>query len=287
MTESIYHSGTNPGTFRPGAIWVRREDDGEVVYAAPDIDEVPELLGELVEQLAESTEHTLIDAAMAHLNLVLIHPFSDGNGRMARCVQTLVIARKHLVAPEFSSIEEYLGRNTRAYDDVLTEVAAGGWQPQRDARHWVRFCLTAHHRQLQTIERRVGEAERLWTGLEGLATARGIPMRSVAGLYDAALGMRLRNASYRSSVASAEGGEISNLTASRDLRALVDAGALDAHGERRGRSYVAGRPVVELYRQIRSERPPGLADPFDLAAERRQGRLFTAPEVSPLGRGGE
>ncbi len=43
------------------------------------------------------------------LNLVLIHPFRDGNGRMARCLQTLVLAREGMVSPIFASIEEYLG----------------------------------------------------------------------------------------------------------------------------------------------------------------------------------
>ena len=38
-------------------------------------------------------------AAMGHLNLVMIHPFSDGNGRMARALQTLVLAREGILAP--------------------------------------------------------------------------------------------------------------------------------------------------------------------------------------------
>jgi len=41
---------------------------------------------------------------MAHLNLVMIHPFSDGNGRMARCLQTLVLGREGILEPEFSSL---------------------------------------------------------------------------------------------------------------------------------------------------------------------------------------
>ena len=79
----------------------------------------------------------MIRAAMAHLNLVMIHPFRDGNGRMARCLQTLVLAREGILSPEFSSIEEYLGRNTQAYYDVLADAGAGHWQPERDARPWV------------------------------------------------------------------------------------------------------------------------------------------------------
>jgi len=62
---------------------------------------------------------------MAHLNLTMIHPFSDGNGRMARCLQSLVLARGGKLSPEFLSIEEYLGRNTPSYYQVLSAVAQG------------------------------------------------------------------------------------------------------------------------------------------------------------------
>jgi Fic family protein len=50
---------------------------------------------------------------MAHLNLVMIHPFRDGNGRMARCLQSVVLAREGVLSPVFMSVEEYLGRNTQ------------------------------------------------------------------------------------------------------------------------------------------------------------------------------
>ena len=50
---------------------------------------------------------------MAHLNLVMIHPFRDGNGRMARGLQTLVLAREGDLAQDYISIEEYLGTQYR------------------------------------------------------------------------------------------------------------------------------------------------------------------------------
>ena len=62
--------------------------------------------------------------------------------------------------------------------------------------------------------------------------------------------------------------QISELTASRDLKAMVDALLLDPVGERRGRHYVAHDSVLELRRKIRNERPARVtADPFDLASE--------------------
>ncbi|HNK39141.1 MAG TPA: Fic family protein, partial [Microthrixaceae bacterium] len=256
----------NPGQWRPGAIWVEREDDHELVYEAPDRELVPELIGELVASLNQSSDpadHAVIRAAMAHLNLVMIHPYSDGNGRMARCLQTLVLAREQILAPEFSSIEEYLGRNTTAYYDVLATVGQGAWNPGNDALPWVRFCLTAHHRQAQTLLRRVEETEQLWAGLEDLVRERGVPSRSIGPLADAARGLRLGNATYRRLVAQSEGEDIAELTATRDLKRLVDADLLAAVGERRGRSYTPSKDLRMMWAQIRANRPKRSdEDPF-------------------------
>lgn len=244
----------HPGRWRPGSIFIRREPDGEIVYEGPHADDVPGLMTETLRSLATDTSPVLVRAAMAHLNLVLVHPFSDGNGRMARCVQTLVLAKDRVVAPTFSSIEEYLGRNTQAYYDILAAVGQGAWHPENDARPWVRFCLTAHYRQARTLLRRIQESEELWDACTRLARQARVPERSVGALFDAALDFRLRNSSYRSSVASSVGTEISELTASRDLKALVDAGLLVARGEKRGRLYVGSETVKNERAAIRARR---------------------------------
>jgi len=253
----------NPGQWRPGAIWVEREHDHELVYEAPDRELVPGLIVELVRALETDDGPPVLRASMAHLNLVMIHPFSDGNGRTARCLQTLVLARDQILAPEFSSIEEYLGRNTARYYDVLASVGQGRWSPDRDARPWIRFCLTAHHRQARTLLRRVEETERLWIGCEDLARARSVPSRSVAALADAARGFRLGNSTYRRLVAQSEGEELAELTATRDLKRLVDASLLVAVGERRGRTYAPSDDLRRVWMAIRDDRPKHTsADPF-------------------------
>jgi uncharacterized protein (DUF2461 family) len=66
------------------------------------------------------------------------------------------------------SIEEYLGRNTRSYYDVLALTGGGSWQPERDTRPWIRYTLTAHLRQARTMLQRVKESERMWSELETL-----------------------------------------------------------------------------------------------------------------------
>lgn len=68
----------------------------------------------------------------------MIHPFRDGNARMARALQTLVLARDAVVEPTFSSIEEWLGNNTEDYYRVLAATGEGSWQPENDTRTWLK-----------------------------------------------------------------------------------------------------------------------------------------------------
>lgn len=266
-----HHLDKDPGRWRPGPIYVRRAATGETVYEGPASEAVPSLIAAAVGELEDSDAPALVRGAMAHLNLAMIHPFRDGNGRMARCLQTLVLAREQIVAPVFSSIEEYLGRNTQAYYDVLAEVGQGTWNPQNSARPWVRFCLTAHFHQARTMLRRIQETESLYVECSQLAAKRGLPERTAGALSEAAYGFRIRNASYRAIVEVTAGETISDLTASRDLRALVEARLLEPIGERRGRYYLAASEVSAISDALRAGREPReTADPFDIAATRRQ-----------------
>lgn len=255
MTEYTLDAG--PGLWRPGSVWVRNEATGDVVYEGPAPESVAGLIDELIDDLNEAGDVLpSIAGAMAHLNLVMIHPFRDGNGRMARGLQTLVLAREGIVAPEFASIEEYLGRNTDRYYGVLSEVGAGSWNPHRDARPWIRFCLEAHYIQAATVLRRIKESEKMWAAVDELATERGVPERAIGALLDAAVGLRVRNSSYRAAVDAWTGEQISNQVATNDLRALVDAGFLEKRGEKRGTDYVPAEPLREIRERVRSNRLP-------------------------------
>jgi Fic family protein len=254
MTE--YSLDAGPGLWRPGPIWIRNDATGDIVYEGPDAHEVPALVDELVRELSGDRETpALIRAAMAHLNLVMIHPFSDGNGRMSRCLQTLVLARERILESEFASIEEYLGTNTDSYYRVLAHVGAGRWSPSGDARAWVRYCLEAHYIQASSVLRRVRESELISQRLEALCAKHRLPERAVAALFDATLGMSVRNSSYRS-VLKMWDEQISNQLATSDLRAMVQAGLLQQFGARRGTYYQAAAPLKELREEVRSERKP-------------------------------
>jgi hypothetical protein len=172
---------------------------------------------------------------------------------MARCLQTLLLAREWILEPQFCSIEEYLGSHTAEYYDVLAEVGQGAWTTRNDARPWIRFCLTAHYRQAQILLRRTAEINRLWDELEVLVNQIGLPDRMIYALADAAMGLRVRNATYRSSA------EVSENLASRDLKALVEKGLLVADGQTRGRAYIASDAIQKV--RSRTREPKKIIDP--------------------------
>lgn len=251
-----------PGRWRLGPIYVQDERSGEIVHEGADIESVPALMGELVSDLTAGSSSPIVRAAMAHLNLVMIHPFRDGNGRMARALQSLVLAAEGTLTPVFMSIEEYLGRNTQDYYDVLAQVGGGAWQPMRDARPWIRFAITAHLRQARTLQRRVRESESLWQMLERVVEQAGVPDRTIPVLFDAALNLRVRNSTYRASLAQS-GDEITEATASRDLGKLVEADLLRAVGEKRGRYYARSDRLRAIQEDIvKARNPKDVSDPF-------------------------
>ncbi len=246
-----YDLQKNPGNWRPGSIFVFDEKRKTAVYEAPQRELVEPLMAELMEALnAPSDAPELVRAAMAHLNLVMIHPFSDGNGRMARCLHTLVLAREGILEPDFCSIEEYLGREQQAYYDVLALVGQGTWHPENDARPWIRFILKAHFTQAHRILWLNEQLDKVWTAAEKIVTENGLPSRSVQAVADGIWGLKIKNATYRKFASVSE-----NL-ASRDLKLLVDKKLLMPAGEKRGRYYEPSAYLKELRNSVFSRFTP-------------------------------
>ena len=244
------------GRWRRGSISVRDDSSGKAMYRAPHAKFIPALMAELIVSLnARDEVPVFIRAAMAHLNLAAIHPFRDGNGRMARALQTFVLARDGISSPPFASIDEYLSVNTSEYYRILDEVDEGAWQPERDARPWVRFCLAAHWLQARTLLRRTEEYDRLWDGLEREVRRRSLPEQAISALAQAAIGGSLTTALYESTAM------VSAREADDALECLVKAGLLVATGANSGRCYLASDAVKAIYARTRETRSPD-PDPF-------------------------
>lgn len=253
-----------PGQWRPGSVYVVHEPTGDTVYEGPPAEEVPGLMNELVAQIhsAKDVESSTVLGAMAHLNLAMIHPFKDGNGRMARALQTLVISQNGVSSPTFCSIEEWLGRNTPAYYEILKEVGQGSWHPRNSALPWVRFCLRAHYQQAFTLMKRNNHIGRVWNEISYIVKRHGLNERMESPLLEASFGYKVRNNRYR------EENNISDVVASRDLRKLCDLGYLEPVGEKRGRYYVASGALSDL--TLRTRDDSRAKDPYEMVGGQAQ-----------------
>jgi Fic family protein len=229
----------DPGLWRTGPIGVTGAD-GSLEYQGPEGAMVEALMTEVVDWLRDGdpSVDVVVRAAMAHLNVISVHPFRDGNGRISRIVQSLVLAREGMGSPEFFSIEEYLGAHIQEYYAVLREVQGGSYQPDRDASGWVEFCVDAHIEQAQRRLAQVKQAAARWEHLEGLVEARGWPERFVIALEQSLHGNTDR-ASY------AEEADVSPATASADFRRLLDADLLSQEGRGRSSRYGASENLRE------------------------------------------
>jgi Fic family protein len=230
----------DPGLLRPGPIGVTGAD-GSLEYRGPDAEDVVGLMDEVVSWLAEdeAEANVFVRAAMAHLNVISIHPFRDGNGRIARIVQSLVLARGGLASPDLFSIEEYLGSHTQDYYAALRETQGGSYQPQRDASGWISFCLDAHLAQARRRLAQVEQAALRWQRLEEAAETRGWPDRIVIALEQSLLGGTERGR-------YCEEAEVSPATASADFRRLLDAGLVRQRGRTRNIAYLASDDLRTL-----------------------------------------
>jgi len=229
----------DPGIWRTGPIAVTGPG-GRLEYRGPAAEEVPQLIEEVVGWLAhdEGKTDVIVKAALAHLNVVSIHPFRDGNGRIARIVQSLVLAREGMISPEFSSIEEYLGEHTADYYAALREAQGGGYSPERDTGAWVGFCVDAHIAQARWRLSQIEAAAKRWAHLEGLVEGRGWPERLVIALEQSLVGGSDR-ATY------VEEADVSPASASNDFRRLLDSGLIEQTGRGRSTRYHASERLRE------------------------------------------
>jgi Fic family protein len=243
----LFQRDKNPGRWRSGPSSVTSSDGGPPDYVGPPAEQVPGLMLEVAHWLehGDLDAHVVVRAAMAHLHVVSVHPFSDGNGRISRIVQSLALARSGLLSPELGSIEEHLGHNTAAYYRALRDTQGGSYQPDRDAGGWIAFCVDAHIAQAERRLDQIEQAAARWSLLEELVEQRDWPDRIVIaleqGLFEGA-----------SRLGYSREADIPPVTAGGDLRRLLDARLVVREGQTRNTRYVASDG---LRRDVESARP--------------------------------
>lgn len=124
-----------PGLFRRGSVGIRQGDD--VIHIAPPAERVPLLLADLLAWLGQTALHPLIASSLFHYEFEFIHPFMDGNGRLGRLWQSLILGRWRpvlLLIP----VESVIRDRQSEYYAALRQGDAQG-----DASPLVEFLLEA------------------------------------------------------------------------------------------------------------------------------------------------
>jgi Fic family protein len=123
------------GRFRSGGVGIHRGE--EVVHVAPPADRVSALIDDLLAWLEHTDEHPLIASCVFHYEFEFIHPFQDGNGRLGRLWQTLLLSRWR---PVFSllPVESIIRDRLQDYYDAL-----GLSDADADATPFIAFMLDA------------------------------------------------------------------------------------------------------------------------------------------------
>ena len=111
------------------------DGNGNCLHMAPPADRVPQLMGDLFQWVKTTKEHPLIHSCVFHYEFEFIHPFIDGNGRMGRFWQTMLLARwKGIFA--WLPVETIVKEHQQEYYHVIAQSDAAG-----ESTKFVEFML--------------------------------------------------------------------------------------------------------------------------------------------------
>lgn len=200
-----------------------------VHFEAPDAGKVPGEMNEFLEWLENEQDlDAVLKAAIAHLWFVTIHPFDDGNGRIARAIADLQLARADKSKQRFYSMSAQIQAERKRYYDILESTQKG----DLDITPWLEWFLECLMRSMDQTDEIIASTlarARFWeTHRDTLLNAR--QQKILTLLLDDFFG-RLKVAKY------AKLTKISTDTALRDIQDLVKKGILEQQGSGRSTFY--------------------------------------------------
>lgn len=183
----------------------------KIEHIAPPYANVPFLMNDLFNYLKEKTELTLIKSCVFHYEMEFIHPFIDGNGRMGRLWQTLILMEEYPLF-EFLPFETLISKNQDNYYKALSSSDKEG-----ESTKFIAFMLNMIDQSLDELlkvgTKKLNESERLEIFLEN--SFKEFDRKDYMKIYT----------------------EISSATASRDLKNGVDKGWLEKFGDKKTTYY--------------------------------------------------
>lgn len=222
-----------PGVYRKGQATVG-------IYTGPDQGDVPALMRDFAQWLETDDEmHPVLKAGIAHIHMVAIHPFNDGNGRVARALATLILQRSRFHFRKLLSLEMFMAAPPvqQEYRAAIERTLATQFPHEYDATPWLEFFAPAVWFHSQQLAERLTDWHRMMEKIYGITEEAGMMRRQADGLAYAYHVGQMTRADY------IEITGVSPQVASRDLARLRKVGLLIPKGRTRSRVYL--KPEVE------------------------------------------
>src|SRR3989344_900572 len=160
LTVNRVLSSDKAGKFRTTQVVVKNSKTGEVSFRPPSPVQVRDLILDFVAWLNSdpaSEIHPVLLAGVVHYVLAYIHPFVDGNGRVARSFATLVLFNKGYDIKKFFSLEEYFDRDGQRYYATLQSVSNQKVDnlSDRDLTIWLEYFCEGLAAELERVREKV------------------------------------------------------------------------------------------------------------------------------------
>lgn len=140
------------GEYRNKQVIIKNSSTGEVTFRPPPPLEVPFLMREFIYWLNKDDKdrlHPVLKAGIAHHELVRIHPFIDGNGRVARVLATLILLLGGYDIRRFFSLEEYYDKDAVSYYQNLQKASSG------DLTSWLEYFTFGAAAEFEKIKEKI------------------------------------------------------------------------------------------------------------------------------------
>ncbi|MFC1710965.1 Fic family protein [Patescibacteria group bacterium] len=222
----------NSGKFRKAKVVIKNSKTGEVVFSPIPPVEVSYQIEEFfhwLNSLKGKQIHPVLRAGIAHLELVRIHPFIDGNGRAARAFATLVLFIENYKINKFFSLEEHFDKDPLSYYQALGSVTIH----RGDLTVWLEYFTQVLAIELTQVREKVRKLSldtklKDKLGRQIALSERQIKLVEHLKIHDRLFMKEAKKLIYK----------VSEDTILRDLKDLIKKGIVKKAGKTKAASYI-------------------------------------------------
>lgn len=155
LVKGVLDDPSHIGKYRKIQVVVGNRVTGKITFRPPPASEVSELMSAFLEWLKQSVveRNPVLEAGIAHYEFVRIHPFVDGNGRMARTLASLILYKRGFDTKRFFALDDFYDHDRKSYYAALQTVDS----VRRDLTQWLEYFAGGVMLQVETVRKKILE----------------------------------------------------------------------------------------------------------------------------------